>query len=146
MLCVAGVGGLLWWGASAVLAAPAGWQLRNGSWVPLVQPSMGTPDGEVAEMIRELEAGETKLVIHRAKQWVKVNKLHPLMPQVLLLQGDAEVARGNKYKALYSYEEMLINYPTSDLYMPALQREFNIADAFLSGYKRKFLGMRILPV
>jgi outer membrane assembly lipoprotein YfiO len=124
--------------------APPGWELRNGSWVPLVQPSPGTPEGQVAEMIRELDAGETKTLIKNAKAWEKANKKHPLMPQVLLLQGDAEVARGNKYKSLYSYEEMLLNYPTSDLYISVLQREYNIADALLSGYKRKFLGIRFL--
>ncbi len=133
-------------GAGIVRAAPPGWELRNGSWVPVVQPNPDTPEGKVAEMIRELDSGETKHVIRDAREWVKDNKLHPLMPQVLLLQGDAEVARGNKYKALYSYEEMLLNYPTSDLYIPVLQREFNIADAFLNGYKRKFLGMRVLGV
>jgi outer membrane protein assembly factor BamD (BamD/ComL family) len=129
-----------------VVPAPPGWELRNGSWVPLVQPGEGTPDAQVAQMIQDLKANETKKVISDAKQWEKVNKLHPLMPQVLVLQGDAEVARGNKYRALYSYEGMLLNYPSSDLYVHVLQREYNIADAFLNGYKRKFLGLRILPV
>ncbi|HUO07742.1 MAG TPA: outer membrane protein assembly factor BamD [Phycisphaerae bacterium] len=132
--------------AFGVDAAPPGWELRNGSWVPLVQPGAGTPDAQVAQMILDLKANHTKKLISDAKKWEKANKLHPLMPQVLVLQGDAEVARGNKYKALYSYEEMLLNYPTSDLYVHVLQREYNIADAFLNGYKRKFLGMRILPV
>jgi tetratricopeptide (TPR) repeat protein len=130
--------------ATRATTAPPGWELRNGSWVPLVQPSPGTPEGQVAEMIRELDVNETKKLITNAKAWEKANKLNPLMPQVLLLQGDAEVARGNKYKALYPYEEMLLNYPTSDLYVAVLQREYNIADAFLNGYKRKFLGMRFL--
>ncbi|MGN6370921.1 MAG: outer membrane protein assembly factor BamD [Phycisphaerae bacterium] len=126
--------------------APLGWELRNGSWVPLVQPGEGTPDAQVAQMINDLRGGNTKTVIADAKEWEKKNKLHPLMPQVLVLQGDAEVARGNKYKALYSYEEMLLNYPSSELYLPVLQREYNIADAFLNGYKRKFLGIHLLPV
>ena len=142
----AAVGLLIAAGAAPSHAAPPGWELRNGSWVPLVQPNEGTPEGQVAEMIRLLEAGKTRQVIAEAKSWTKANKLNPLMPQVLLLQGDAEVARGTKYRALYSYEEMLINYPTSDLYIPVLQREFDIADAFLNGYRRKFLGLRILPV
>ena len=126
--------------------APPGWELKNGSWVPLVQPGQGTPDAQVAQMINDLRGGNTKILISNAKKWIKANKLNPLMPQVMLLQGDAEVARGNKYKALYSYEDMLLNYPASELYLPVLQREYYIADAFLNGYKRKFLGMHILPV
>lgn len=132
--------------AAPLCAAPPGWELRNGSWVPIVQPDSGTPDGQVAQMIKDLDAHDTKKVIADAKQWIKANKKNPLMPQVLLLQGDAEVARGNKYKALYPYEDLLNNYPTTDLYIPTLQREFTIAQAFLQGYKRKFLGLRILPV
>ena len=97
-------------------------------------------------MIKDLQDGHPKWVIAAAKKWTKANHLNPLMPQVLLLQGDAEVLRGMKYRALYSYEDLLNNYPTSELYLPVLEREYNIADAFLNGYKRTFLGLRILPV
>jgi outer membrane protein assembly factor BamD (BamD/ComL family) len=131
---------------SARAAAPAGWELRNGAWVPLVEPGAGTPEGQVAQMIKDLREGNTGTVIDDAKDWIKKNQTHPLMPQVLLLQGDAEVLRGNKYAALYPYEDLLNNYPTSDLFLPTLEREYNLADAFLNGYKRKFLGLRILPV
>jgi len=130
----------------ATFAAPAGWELRNGSWVPIVQPGADTPEGQVAAMIRDLDAGKNSTVVSDAKDWVKANQTHPLLPQVLLLQGDAEVARGNKYRALFSYEDLLNNFPLTDLFPYVLEREYNIADAFLKGYKRKFLGMRILPV
>lgn len=127
-------------------AAPPGWELRNGTWVPLVEPGLGTPESQVAQMIRDLRDGQTASVIAQAKGWIKANKTHPLMPQVLLLQGDAETLRGNKYAALYPYEDLLNNYPTSDLFLSTLEREYNLADAFLNGYKRKFLGFRILGV
>jgi tetratricopeptide (TPR) repeat protein len=127
-------------GFSQVVGPPPGWELRNGSWVPLVQPGTDTPDALVAQMIKDLDLGRTGKVIDDAKKWIKKNQKHPLMPQVLLIQGDAEVARGNRYTALYSYEELLNNYPTSELFPHVLEREYNIADAFLRGYKRKFLG------
>lgn len=130
----------------SVPGAPPGWELRNGSWVPIVQPSTDTPEGQVAQMIRDLDANETKRLIGNAKKWLKANKTHPLVPQVLLLQGDAEVKRGTKYRALYSYEDLLNNFPTSELYITALEREYDIADAFLKGYKKKFLGFHIFPV
>ncbi|HEY4330437.1 MAG TPA: outer membrane protein assembly factor BamD [Phycisphaerae bacterium] len=135
--------------ASSALAAPPGWELRNGTWVPLVEPGTGTPEAQVAKMIRDLRdngGAASNNVIKDAKAWIKVNPRHPLMPQVLLLQGDAEVLRGNKYAALYPYEDLLNNYPTSELFLPVLEREFTLSDAFLNGYKRKFLGFRMLPV
>lgn len=131
------------WAAPAARGAPPGWQLRNGSWVPLVQPS-DEVEGQVVQMMQDLAAGRTKQVIVAAKKWEKRHAAHPLMPQVLMLQGDAEVRRGSKYTALYSYEDMLNNYPASELYLTVLGREYDIADSFLRGYKRKFLGMRIL--
>jgi outer membrane protein assembly factor BamD (BamD/ComL family) len=130
----------------AVNAAPPGWELRNGTWVPIVEPGTGTPEAQVAKMIKDLNDGLTAQVIKDVKEWIKRNGKHPLVPQALLLQGDAEVLRGNKYSALYPYEDLLNNYPTSDLFTPTLEREYHLADAFLNGYKRKFLGMRILPV
>jgi len=129
--------------ADNTVKAPPGWELRNGAWVPLVPPGEGTPDAQVAQMVKDLAAGNTKKLIKDAKVWIKKNPKHPLMPQVLLLQGDAEVFRGNRYEALYSYEELVVNYPTSELYIHTLEREYNIADALLRGFRRKFLGLRL---
>jgi outer membrane protein assembly factor BamD len=122
------------------------WLLQNGVWVPLVAPNPDTPAGQVAEMISELNSGRPKHIPKQARRWIKANKTNPLAPEVLLLRGDAYNAMGAKYTALFAYEDLLDNYPTSPLYGPCLRREYNIACAFLRGYKRKFLGMRILPV
>lgn len=136
--------------AASRAAAPPGWELRDGNWVPLVEPGSGTPEAQVAQLIRDLRAippsgtGAAQ-VVSDAQQWVKKNAKNPLMPQVLLIQGDAEILRGNKYAALYPFEDLLNNYPTSDLFLSTLEREYTLADAFLNGYKRKFLGLRILP-
>jgi outer membrane protein assembly factor BamD (BamD/ComL family) len=127
-------------------SAPPGWELRNGSWVPIVQPDPATPAGQVAQMIKDLDAKNTKTVIENARQWLKDNKTNPLVPQVLILQSDAEVARGTKYKALYPLEDLVNNFPTSELYTAVLEREYDIADAFLQGYRKKTLGMRIFTV
>jgi outer membrane protein assembly factor BamD len=124
--------------AAPALAAPPGWELRNGSWVPIIPPSNDTPEGQVAQMIVDLNQGRTKDVIYNAKNWRTYNSQHPLAPQVILLQGDAESMSGDRYQALYSYEDLLNNYPTSELYVPTLQREYDIADTFLKGYKRTF--------
>jgi outer membrane protein assembly factor BamD (BamD/ComL family) len=132
--------------AGAAHAAPPGWELRNGAWVPIVPPSAGTPEGQVAQMMVDLDEGRPGETIAAAKEWLKANPTHPLAPQVLLLQGDGDVAEGNRYRALFSYEDLLNNYPTSELYVAVLQREYDLADSFLRGYKRLFLGLRILPV
>jgi outer membrane protein assembly factor BamD len=133
--------------AVVVLPRPtATWLLQNGVWVPLVAPNANTPQGQVAEMITELNSGHLKHIPKQAKRWMRHYPANPLAPEVLLLRGDADNAMGAKYTALFAYEDLLDNYPTSPLYGPCLRREYNIACAFLRGYKRKFLGLRILPV
>ncbi len=97
-------------------------------------------------MIHELSRRQSLPVLKQAHKWLKLHRKNPLVPQVLLLQGDAHVLRGDKFSALFSYEDLLDNFPTTDLYVPTLRREYNIAVAFLKGYKRRFLGLRILPV
>lgn len=139
--------GALTLAATTLQAAPPGWELRNGSWVPLVQPDPNTPEGQIAAMIADLEAGRNiAKVSERAKAWLKANPTHPLVPQAFLLRADSRVQRGKYYDALFPLEDLLNNYPTSDLYNAALQREYHIADAFLNGYKRPFLGIFRLPV
>lgn len=137
---------------TGLFAAPPGWELRNGTWVPLVEPGNGTPEGQVAGMIRDLQAAAAdpahrgaKEIAKAAKKWEKANQSHPLMPQVLLIEGDANVVRGTKYAALFPYEDLLNNYPTSDLVIATLEREYNIADAFLKGEKRTFIWFKIFP-
>ena len=124
------------------------WLLQNGVWVPLVAPGQSTPEAQVALMVQNLNTGHYSRVVHQAKRWLKnkSNKTNPLAPEVLLLRGDACNAKGDKYAALFPYEDLLDNFPNSPLYGPCLEREYNIACAFLRGYKRRFLGMRILPV
>jgi outer membrane assembly lipoprotein YfiO len=120
------------------------WVLKNGVWVPVVASSPFTPEGQVAGMMEDLNDGNYDNVVDESKDWLKTHPKDPLIPQVLLLRGDALDARGDKYDALFPYEDLLNNFPNSPLYGPCLTREYNIAIALLNGYKRKFLGMRIL--
>ena len=146
LLAVVIAGGKL--SAGPVIRPTAHWLLKGGVWVPLVPANKTTPEGRVALMIRNFNNHHYGRVIDQSHSWLhnKALKNNPLIPEVLLLQGDAFNAIGEKYAALFPYEDLLDNFPSSDLYGPCLQREYNIAQAFLHGYKRRFLGLRILPV
>jgi len=126
------------------ISPTSSWVLKNGVWVPVVVANPYTPEGQVATMIWDLNHQQYERVIKESKEWLKVHQHDPLVPQVLLLRGDALDASGDKYGALYPYEDLLNNFPNSPLYGPCLTREYDIAIALLNGYKRKFLGMQIL--
>lgn len=59
------------------------------------------------------------------------------------LRGDAITAAGNEYKALYDYEAVALQFPSSPEFVIALEREYEIAKRYLGGLRRKFLGIRM---
>lgn len=68
---------------------------------------------------------------------------NPYMAQAYLLRGDAYVAADREYTALYDYEALIRQYPQSEEFRTALEREFEIAKAYLNGKRMKLMGMRI---
>jgi len=59
------------------------------------------------------------------------------------LLGQANYALDDRISSFYNFDEVLDLYPESKLFNPALEREYDIANDFLNGHKRKFLGLRL---
>ncbi len=68
-----------------------------------------------------------------------------LLPQAYLVRGDARLAMGKEFYALYDYEEVTLNYAGTEEFSRAVSRELDIGLRYLHGFKRRFLGMRIAP-
>ncbi|MGH7132415.1 MAG: outer membrane protein assembly factor BamD [Phycisphaerales bacterium] len=77
--------------------------------------------------------------------WIERNDFtgNRLLPQAYLLRGDATSADGDEYQALYDYEQVIKAYPGSPEFIIAVEREVEIANRYLHGLDRKWLGMRI---
>lgn len=121
------------------------YELENGQWEKREAPEPGTPQGELQEVRRLIAEERPKRALRGAKAWLERYPDHPDRPEAMLLQGDAQVARGRFYKALFAYERLIRLYPQSDQYDTALRREFEIARLFVTGTKRRMLGVRLLP-
>ncbi len=78
-------------------------------------------------------------------EWLDANERSkkPQVPRALLLRGDAYLALDQETMALYDYERIAKRFPQTEEYLTALEREVDIAVAYIHGKKRKFLGMRI---
>jgi outer membrane protein assembly factor BamD (BamD/ComL family) len=63
-----------------------------------------------------------------------------LRPEALLVRGEARDALDDEYGALFDYEEVARKYPYSSSFVPALEREYEIALRYAAGLKRKFWG------
>lgn len=59
--------------------------------------------------------------------------------------GMADEAQGNLYEAYLEYQRVIDKYPFSERIPEIIEREYKIADLFMSGAKRKALGVP-LPV
>jgi outer membrane assembly lipoprotein YfiO len=72
-------------------------------------------------------------------KWFKANKTHPLRDRGLLLMAKALYQYGDRIRAFYYCDELMDTYPESSLFYPALELQYRIADAYLQGYKSRFL-------
>ena len=69
-----------------------------------------------------------------------------LRAEAYLIRGDALLAMGDEYEALFEFEEIARNYPNSPAFVTALEREFEIAVQYANGRYRKLLTLfRIVP-
>lgn len=131
--------------ASAPVSAQQRYDLEDGQWVAKAAPDPNSPEGQL-DAIRKLVAqGEGKKAKHAADEWIEKHESHALMPEALLVRGDANVARKHFFKSLYDYERVIREYPGSEQFHTAMQREFELAKLFMAGTKRRLWGMRILP-
>jgi len=95
----------------------------------------------VAEIKKLVNMGETSAVRQA------VEKLKKDFPEIAGPDLDAFInaemlyASGKFTEAVRSYDKFLADFPTSEFYEAALDREFAIATAFLGGQKKRMLGV-----
>jgi outer membrane protein assembly factor BamD (BamD/ComL family) len=118
--------------------------LEGKAWVqqPKVDPK--TPEGQLQEVRRLIAQGDAEDAVDKADEWIEQYPNHPLMIEALLVRGDAKVADKNEYKALFDYERILREYPGTEQFNTALERELEIAKLYAAGMKRKLWGMRFV--
>ena len=96
--------------------------------------------GQLLVAERAIALGEPARARRLAVAWLEKYPLSPYRARGLLVKGDALLALGDEYKALFAYEEIARRYPGSDSFVPALQRELQIATEYANGLRKKFLG------
>ncbi len=136
---------------SRACAAPSGhaerlsYDPQSGQWVQIASPTPGTEDGDL-ELARSLLArGKAKKARSQLKKWLKRYPDSPRYPEALFYLADAEFQLARYYKAYERYEELLDSVLAGDLIERALRRELAIAELFLTGKRRKVLGVALLP-
>jgi outer membrane protein assembly factor BamD (BamD/ComL family) len=119
------------------------WELKSGGrWQPATGPAAPAIADEtldrVEEMIQNRQGDAARKIV---VAWLRINKQSPIRDRGVYLLGQANFIAHNRINAFYNFDELLDFYPDSKYYYPSLERQYDIADQFLKGYKRRFLGM-----
>ncbi len=109
-------------------------------WSPTKEIEPGSDEGQILEIRRALEAKDPGRALNLAKRFIESRPLSPLRAEALLARGDATRDLGDEYKALFDYEEVARRYAGSEVFVTALEREFEIAKLYAAGMRRKFFG------
>jgi outer membrane protein assembly factor BamD (BamD/ComL family) len=107
-------------------------------WKPAPGPTTLDPMLQQARLA--LANGEPQRAYTLATTFLDQNPLDKARPAALLIKGDADLAMDNEWQALFSYEEIARRYATTAVFVPALEREFEIARAYVHGLRKRFLG------
>lgn len=115
-------------------------------WVEQPPPPKSTPEGALYEIRRLNRDREYRKAIAAAKRFEKsYGREQELFPEVMIARAEALVGRREFEKAHKLLQEFLNRYGGMAVTSEAIRLEFVIAESFLGGAKRKFLGLRIVP-
>ena len=118
----------------------------DDQWVQTAAPAKGSDEAVMAQARLLLAQDHPKEARKLLKKWIKEHDRtdNPYLPTAFLLRGDATAAAGDEYKALYDYEQhVIIQYPASEEFVTACERELDIAIRYVHGMKRKLWGVRL---
>jgi outer membrane assembly lipoprotein YfiO len=76
--------------------------------------------------------------------WLKKHRKAPDRDRGVFLLAEAYYQYGDRLRAFYHLDELLDLHPESRLFYPAMEKQFEIADKFLRGYKRRLFGIPML--
>jgi outer membrane assembly lipoprotein YfiO len=130
--------------AAATAAAPAATTTSPADGRILSSDANAAQDAELDAIEQLLADKRGRSAKKRIIEWIKANTTSPERDRGLFLLAEMYDQVGDKIRAYYHLDELMDFYPESRLFFPALEKQFGIADSFLKGYKRRFLGMPIL--
>ncbi|MGH7176661.1 MAG: hypothetical protein ACREJC_04710, partial [Tepidisphaeraceae bacterium] len=120
-------------------------ELRGGRFVPVSKaatvPVVDPTLVRVEELIQQRRFSSAR---DMCVNWLLANKASPQRDRGLYLEACALYGYGNRMKAFFYLDELMDEYPESTLFYQALEKQYEIADAYLNGYKRRLFGIPLL--
>jgi outer membrane assembly lipoprotein YfiO len=144
---------LLGWAGTARAQEPRTFEFREGRWPEVAAAPAPTTASATQPLATDstlnfieqlIQQGQYKDARKRCVEWLLANKTSPWRDRALFLEADALYGFGNRIKAFFYLDELMDEYPESSLFYRALEKQYQIADAYLNGYKRRLLYLPIL--
>ncbi len=121
------------------------WKSGNKLASETAEPDRKTVEAEIALIQDYLDKGREDDALKAAETFLENRPTVPEREEAMLLAARAEMARGYYYNAYEWLERQLSNYPGGTHSQQALDMEYQIAEAYLQGRKRKALKIFRLP-
>lgn len=119
------------------------WTPKSNKWV---NPKTVAKDSPKAQFDYAKGFYDGKKLSDAMREFDKLIKTFPKSFEASEAQyylGLIEEERGNLYQAFQAYQKVVNKYPFSERIKDIIEREYNIAERFIAGYKRKALGITI---
>ncbi len=114
-------------------------------WVEQAPPPPGTPEGDLHAIRVTLTGGDFRKAATKIDKLIaKYGEHASIHPDALIARAEAWIGRREYQKAHVTLQEFLGAYAGHALTAEALRLEFVIAETFLSGVKRKIVGVRLV--
>ena len=136
--------GMLLVASGMARAEPKTWEFAGaGQWpqVPTASTQPTTPDPTLDRVEQLIRDNQNKSAAKLGIEWFLSHRGSPQADRALFLISQAWYQYGDKVKAYYYLDELMDEHPGSRLYGPALEKQYQIAEDFLNGYKRRFMGV-----
>jgi outer membrane protein assembly factor BamD (BamD/ComL family) len=115
-------------------------------WVEVAPPPPGTPAGDLYQIKLLLKDEEYSDAWSASEDFLELHGTqNTAYPSLLIARATAQIGRRNFDRAHEILQEYLSEFQGFGETPEALRLEFVIAETYLTGVKRKWLGMRILP-
>lgn len=119
----------------------------EGSWFRTKAPAPGSDEALIADARRLLAQEQPERAREILTDFLDRNEKtnNPFLAAAYLLRADAKLAMDEEWASLFDYEIVARQFPQSEEFLIALEREYDIAVRYLEGLQRRLLGVRLLP-
>ncbi len=114
-------------------------------WTQTEAPIAGTDEAVLAQTRRLIAQNKPRQAKGVIDAWITQNERsgNSWLAEALVLRANATTAMGSEFRALFDYERVIREFPSSPAFVQAVQQELEIGKKYLNGMKRKFLKLRI---